>query len=301
MLYLTDKSTHKLMYEPKDFKFLTPKIQVNPDDLSDRMLRSRTYHLMCTPARCIELVKGILEKRKALHGADTTKWLGAFKKPIFLWEPMEGSCRPGELKSFCEALKYVDIFSPNSHELASLFNDPRDVKPGSLDGEQFLYACRTILTLGFGIRPSAIIVRMGADGCFVHTMNRYFNISPWHSKKTFKQSFDVTGGGNAFMGGFAAGLIARDELLKKGFTEFEIAAIYGSVASSFAIEQVGMPKLTHRPDGTELWNGQSVQERLATMRKRILKELGVPRPMSEAKMRKQSLFHPDGASHKGEL
>jgi len=66
---------------------------------------------------------------------------------------------------------------------------------------------------------------------------------------------DPTGGGNAFLGGLAVAL-ARG----KGVVE---AAAWGSVAASFAIEQVGMPLLTAVDErGRETWNGVAVEDRL---------------------------------------
>ena len=65
---------------------------------------------------------------------------------------------------------------------------------------------------------------------------------------------DPTGGGNGFLGGLAIGL-ARG----KGLEE---SAAWGSVAASFAIEQVGMPVLKIDEEGRETWNGVVVDDRL---------------------------------------
>ncbi|KAG5951992.1 hypothetical protein E4U53_001842 [Claviceps sorghi] len=65
---------------------------------------------------------------------------------------------------------------------------------------------------------------------------------------------DVTGGGNAFLGGLSVGL-ARGKRL-------EDAVAWGSIAASFAIEQVGMPHLQIDADGVETWNGEEVSKRL---------------------------------------
>ena len=65
---------------------------------------------------------------------------------------------------------------------------------------------------------------------------------------------DPTGGGNGFLGGLAVAL-ARG----KGLEE---AAAWGSVAASFAIEQVGMPVLGKDDMGKETWNGVQVEMRL---------------------------------------
>lgn len=65
---------------------------------------------------------------------------------------------------------------------------------------------------------------------------------------------DPTGGGNAFLGGLAIALARGKEVLD--------AAAWGSVAASFAIEQVGMPVLGVDEEGRETWNGARVEERL---------------------------------------
>ena len=70
---------------------------------------------------------------------------------------------------------------------------------------------------------------------------------------------DPTGAGNAFLGGYSIGYLQTGG-------DIEQAACYGSVAASFALEQVGMPK---RIDGDEeLWNGASVLDRLNEYRAR---------------------------------
>ena len=74
---------------------------------------------------------------------------------------------------------------------------------------------------------------------------------------------DPTGAGNAFLGGCAIGLLANG--LSMNMSCFERAAVYGSVAASFAVEQVGMPKLLQGKDGLgeeEQWNNEFVSERL---------------------------------------
>jgi sugar/nucleoside kinase (ribokinase family) len=72
---------------------------------------------------------------------------------------------------------------------------------------------------------------------------------------------DVTGGGNAFLGGLAAGLqLHRGDLVS--------AALCGSVGASFAIEQDGLPALEVR-DGQERWNGALAEERLQELAERF--------------------------------
>lgn len=237
--------------------------------LNPAMLSSRTYHLICNPTRCIKVVTDILAKREMVMNEHPDMQTTPVS-PIFVWEPMEGSCRPTELSSFYQALRFVDVFSPNEHELDLLFNglkaNENEVMPiGSLQ-----HLCKRLLTQGSEKKPSAVIVRTGAAGCVVASHQRLLSfpayhrppidcaaekLAAWHDRKT--KTWDITGGGNAFLGGFCMGLLSwsNDQVNNHGFTDFEFAAVYGSVAASFAIEQVGMPNLSRRKeDGKELWN-----------------------------------------------
>jgi bifunctional ADP-heptose synthase (sugar kinase/adenylyltransferase) len=76
----------------------------------------------------------------------------------------------------------------------------------------------------------------------------------YFDKENAKMVVDPTGGGNGFLGGLAVAL-ARGK-------EIQEAAAWGSVAASFAIEQVGMPLLGKDEMGRERWNGALVEERL---------------------------------------
>lgn len=96
---------------------------------------------------------------------------------------------------------------------------------------------------------------MGPAGCLVATTTRSANFPAYHTApanrtteehatwQKLTKTFDVTGGGNAFLGGFCAGLASQmnEQIDHDGFVDFETAAIFGNVAASFAIEQVGMP------------------------------------------------------------
>jgi hypothetical protein len=92
--------------------------------------------------------------------------------------------------------------------------------------------------------------------------NRDFGISAWlpayHTSS--EKVVDPTGGGNAFLGGLAVGM-ARD----KGLEE---AAMWGTVAASFAIEQAGVPELDEKVK-KERWNDATVHERLKELEDRV--------------------------------
>ncbi len=72
---------------------------------------------------------------------------------------------------------------------------------------------------------------------------------------------DPTGGGNTFLGGLGVAL-ARGQSIEK-------ACAWGSVAASFAIEQVGPPVLGSDEEGEETWNGVRVEDRLQEFQNRL--------------------------------
>lgn len=179
--------------------------------------------------------------------------IGALPRPYFVWEPMEHSCSPDNLKEFLNALLYVDTFSPNEDELASLVDSV--LESGQYPLNQMGVACQMLLDRCPVIQLKAIVLRLGARGVLVaqreNKKNRW--LPAYHrsdpNNTTPSRVVDVTGGGNAFMGGFCAGLI--DDNLIEGCTRHESAAIFGSVAASFAIEQMGMPSIDASADGVE--------------------------------------------------
>lgn len=94
--------------QTRAFKYTTPKLRLDESDLDETLLFSKSFHMVCSPNRCIELVTGILRRRKAAR-------LEA-EKPLFIWEPVPDLCTPDELLNCTNALPYVDICSPNHSE-----------------------------------------------------------------------------------------------------------------------------------------------------------------------------------------
>lgn len=81
----------------------------------------------------------------------------------------------------------------------------------------------------------------------------------YHDNKS--RVVDPTGGGNTFLGAMAVAL-ARGQTVEE-------AALWGTVAASFAIEQVGMPQLDHNEKNEETWNGAKVNDRLENLKNRL--------------------------------
>ncbi|KAH8894032.1 Ribokinase-like protein [Thozetella sp. PMI_491] len=72
---------------------------------------------------------------------------------------------------------------------------------------------------------------------------------------------DPTGGGNTFLGALGVALVRGKSM--------EEACLWGSVAASFAIEQVGIPVIGTDENGEETWNGARVDDRLRELQGRL--------------------------------
>ncbi|KAI9824405.1 MAG: hypothetical protein M1832_001940 [Thelocarpon impressellum] len=179
---------------------------------------------------------------------------------LLIWEPVPDLCTPAELENCFEAIRGVHVVSPNHDELAGFFGSSGVVaETGDVDLGLVEQWCRVLLDRGIGVDgKGAVVVRAGKSGCYTATreMSRWL---PAFHQDPFKV-VDPTGGGNAFLGGLAVGLVRTQSL--------EEAVIWGTVAASFAIEQVGMPELGSDARG-ETWNGARVRERLEQFRTRL--------------------------------
>lgn len=237
------------------FKYLTPKLRLTAEDLSPALLTSKSYHLICSPVRCIGLVQGILARRKAQDES--------LPRPLFIWEPVPDLCVPSEQQNTYEALKHVDVISPNHAELASIFAVPAATATGEVHRANIEACSRKLLSsLSNSTRSHAVVVRSGKDGCYVVA-----NSDP--EKQTWLPAYhaesqgsvvDPTGGGNGFLGGFAVGLVRTGDAVQ--------AAAWGSVSASLCIEQVGVPVLEADQSHGERWNGNLVEERLVEYKQR---------------------------------
>ncbi|RDL33769.1 Uncharacterized protein BP5553_08137 [Venustampulla echinocandica] len=143
------------------FKYTTPKLRLDETSLDSTLLFSKSFHLICSPRRCTELVTSILRRRKRENpGAP---------KPLFIWEPVPDLCTPSELLNTTNTLPYVDICSPNHHELASLLGDPDlglDPLTGEVSKSSVERACEQLLS-SMPLQSYSLVIRCGAKGCYV--------------------------------------------------------------------------------------------------------------------------------------
>lgn len=270
---------------------MTPKLRLDHNSLNEQLLLSKSFHLISSPLRCIDLVNGIMGRRQPYTAESTVA------RPIIVYEPVPDLCIPEEFENCLKALKSVDFVSPNHVELCGFFGkEPHDENAQSgecliltsmlkLNARDSLYAnvcslpearetieqcCRVWLESGIGNQgKGAIVVRVGKDGCYIASRQKTRWIRAYHQNSS--KVVDPTGGGNTFLGGFSIGLCNMGNTIEE-FVTLEKAAVWGSVAASFAIEQVGMPTLAGL-GLEETWNGERAMSRVDEM----FMELGMPR------------------------
>jgi sugar/nucleoside kinase (ribokinase family) len=159
-------------------------------------------------------------------------------------------------------MKLVDVFSPNHIELAALFGLDLD-GDGQCERATIQVLGHKCMISGIGaFNKGTIVVRAGQEGCCIFSRKRqdFVWLPPYYVEST--KVVDPTGAGNAFLGGFAVGLMETGDDIA--------AACYGTVASAFALEQTGLPVLGYSSSvtgngittGLETWNGTSVRARL---------------------------------------
>lgn len=211
------------------------------------ILDTTCFHFFETPKAVKLQSKEILTRR----GAHT-------KRPLFIWEPQGKSCNVETLDQHIHAAGVVDVFSPNNAELDSLFEET-----ASLEFDQDLIERQSKFIVDTGIghgNKGCIVVRCAEHGCLVMSRDIAPTWLPAFFEAGSERVVDATGGGNAFLGGFAAGYEVTGSFVE--------AAKYGNVAASFVIEQVGVPSVTGEGE-SELWNGAKVRDRLASYQTRV--------------------------------
>lgn len=162
--------------------------------------------------------------------------LKRWRNPVVLWEPPPLIVTPEGRDMAREVLPLVDIFSPNLREATALC-DTDDVE--------------AILEMLVEWGAKVVVVRMGIRGSVVRQRGGPTVRVPIVPTEVV----DVTGAGNAYCGGFLVGYVETGEI--------SVAAMYGAVSASFAIEQFGIPRITAETE-------QEARRRLAMLKKRVL-------------------------------
>ncbi|KAI0470163.1 Ribokinase-like protein [Xylaria cf. heliscus] len=175
-------------HQNRAFRYMTPKKRLTAKDLTPELLASRTFHLICSPKRCRELVLEIKDKRADLpasvfngseevrdggddeqgkkeNGDDTAG--NHLPRPIFIWEPVPDLCTPDELLNCTNVLPLIDVLSPNHAELAGFMGDDGlDPETGEISTRAIERSCEQLLG-SMPLQSFSIVVRAGEKGCYL--------------------------------------------------------------------------------------------------------------------------------------
>jgi sugar/nucleoside kinase (ribokinase family) len=214
------------------------------------LLNAKAFHMLATPEE-IEVKIPELHRLRQECGIEAP--------PFIVWEPFPAACTKHNKNAFLQACRLVDVFSPNHREITAMFEDGPS---GGFDPTQLedhaQHFCKAVGPSAKGI----VILRAGEHGSLTsrcHDVVENVWLPPFYQLGTTKV-VDPTGAGNAFLGGFMQGWIASQDMRE--------ASIYGIVAASFAIEQIGMPRC-EVVGQDEFWNGVNVQHRLEEYKARL--------------------------------
>jgi sugar/nucleoside kinase (ribokinase family) len=145
--------------------------------------------------------------------------------------------QPPDETALKQLLQSADIFSLNEHEAVSLVGSGNP---------------RTLISRLIAAGGKVICLRLGEKGSLVADVKTG---KAFHIPAIPVPVVDAVGAGNAFCGGFLVGWCETHEL--------KIAGMYGAVAASFMIEQIGPPSF-----GPEIFS-ESIK-RLETLRLQVV-------------------------------
>ncbi|KAI2469872.1 Ribokinase-like protein [Annulohypoxylon bovei var. microspora] len=172
-------------HQNRAFRYMTPKRRLTAEDLTSTLLTARSFHLICSPARCRELVTEIKARRSGLSAPDG----GNLPKPIFIWEPVPDLCTPDELLNCTNVLPLIDIISPNHSELAGFMGDSGlDPDTNEISTKAVERACEQLLG-SMPLQSFAIVVRAGEKGC-------YLARNGGRKRKDYRSASSSAAGGN---------------------------------------------------------------------------------------------------------
>ncbi|OAQ95758.1 hypothetical protein LLEC1_00382 [Akanthomyces lecanii] len=242
------------LYE-RIFRYLTPQLQPRPVDLEkSELLGSQSFHFLAGPELLQEMVRSLLS---LLTDASRNT------RPLIVWEPAPLSCKRELLDEHMQACRLVDIFSPNHEELKALMQDGEPERSLPFLREDVERGAASFLDAGIGPeKQGLVVIRCGEHGCLTLSQRTGVNWSPPFYEPASPRIADTTGAGNAFLGGFAVGWLQTEDVRE--------AAIFGSVAASFALEQIGLPVFSPATSTSdETWNEVHVSARLEEYRRKL--------------------------------
>ncbi len=183
-------------------------LAVTPDDL-EGYLRA---HRPGQPVSGLHIAPISIRTQRLLPAA--ARQLGV---ALISADPGERAMRPALRPYIAEVLAHVDIFMPSAQEATHFFADmPAMTTPK--------HCLRWFAAHG----PQITVLKLGSAGALIYERagDKF-----WHVPAVPVKVVDVTGAGDAFCGGFIAGLTSHGDPVR--------AAVNGAVSASFAIEDYG--------------------------------------------------------------
>jgi sugar/nucleoside kinase (ribokinase family) len=221
ILYAEDASDRKYQ------RLTSPMPSTVKDTEAADMISAACFHFFDTAAT----VSTQIDEITALRAQQ-----GIRPRPLYIWEPQAKSCSPKSFEDHREAVKNVDMFSPNHAELASFFTKSAS-SAVIFDKATIEWQARAFVPPKIS-HPLCILIRCAEHGCYVLSVTPEDENTAWLPPYHLSDSqsvVDPTGAGNAFLGGAAMGYLEHGDFLQ--------AAAYGSVAASFAVETIGLPDI----------------------------------------------------------
>ena len=176
-----------------------------PADIPQHMLGSQYVHLAPAPLGKQLALAEVIRPHGSAISLDTERHF--IKEDPDLLRPL---------------LAHVDFFVPSLEHLQLIFESDDNAPRAFWSG---------VKSLG----PAFVVVKWGVFGSYVFDVNRRLG---WHIGVVRGLDVeDATGAGDAFCGGFLAGLMASGDVVT--------AAAYGTVSSSFILESLGARRPAH--------------------------------------------------------
>lgn len=239
--------------QTRSFRYLSPKKQIVIDDILNEgeLIRSRSFHLICSPQRAKKIAQTIRDEHVKHYGTSSDE-----PQPVIAWEPVPDACTPENLQDLLEVLPLVDIFTPNAEEAARLLGLEEPTTKEGLESLALRYnKYLTYKNDNLG-SESGIVLRCGALGCYTLTFSsRTYSWFHAYHKKTPQLVKDPTGGGNTFIGAFVTGFV-----LSMG--HFGVASICGNLGAAVGVEQIGMPVFERDSSQGDIWGKVSLKSRI---------------------------------------
>lgn len=205
--------------ELRAFRYLTPKVRLEVSSLNSSQIMARSFHMVCSPDRCLDITTKLREVRRTLNPTA--------QDPVIVWEPIPDLCSPEQLSRLQEAARTCTIISPNHDELKMFFPEEISAKESQSQLVMRLAGWNTYNnqatpppTPSSLNSPSPIvIVREGSNGSTAYirlpatsasaspqqhqTNSITIHLPAYHKTSMSSQVTDPTGGGNTYLGALA--------------------------------------------------------------------------------------------------